>query len=77
MTALRKLQRIAHQIDQDLAYPALVAVDEGWHSGVESKIQFQPRGAGLVRKEGADFLRAFLRRESHVFDLDLAGLDLG
>ena len=72
-----ELQRVAHQVDQNLMQPRLVADDEFGQLIIQVQNKLQAFLADLENKGVGHALDRVGQVEGFVFELQLAGLDLG
>ena len=77
LTAVGELDRVAHQIGEDLAHAHGVALEFGRQIMRQHADHLQAFGCGRARAKVAHVLHELARAEADVLDLELAGLDLG
>ena len=75
--ALGELQRIAQQVEQDLAHPGRIADQRVGRAGRRGGHQRQALALGLRAQRGDDAVDQAGQRERRFLELEPAGLDLG
>jgi len=73
---LGKLDRVAEEVDQDLAHPGDIADDRGWSSFVDHVGQVEPFLGGAWRQQIQRRLDALPQVERLAFEGQLASFDL-
>ncbi len=71
-----ELDRVAQEVDQDLAQPRGVALDHGRHRGIDPAADLQPLARRLGGEQVDRLLHAGAQGERGGLDGELAGLDL-
>jgi hypothetical protein len=77
VAARGELERVADQVDQDLAQPQRIAQQVGRHVGRRPQHQFQAALGGAPREQVGDLVQRVGQVERQGFQFQLARFDLG
>ena len=76
-TFLRELERVAHAVEEDLAQPDFVEHQAAGQGGIDFHAQLHVLLRGFLGKNLLDLAQDRADRNVLVFEVQLAGLDLG